>query len=184
MEGKEQPVEIHEYDPTWPNEFMRIGTALRSALGETALRIDHIGSTSVEHLAAKPIIDIQVSVRSLEPIDVYLGMLENLGYVWRRDNPERTKRYFREAPGAQRTHIHVRRFGSWHEQWALLFRDYVRCHADDRQEYEQVKRALASRYRDQRKLYVDAKAPIFWGIIQKADRWAADTGWEPGPSDA
>lgn len=175
--------EIHEYTTEWGREFQTLGSALRSALAESALRIDHIGSTSIPALAAKPIIDIQVSVQALEPMD-FRAPIESLGYVWRHDNPEKTKRYFREQPGSRRTHVHVRRAGSWHEQYALLFRDYMRRHKDACQRYEQVKRTLAAKYPSDMQSYTEAKTPIFWEIMQKADRWAAATGWEPGPSDA
>ncbi len=178
-----QRVEIHEYTQEWAREFEEIGDSLRSGLAESAVRIDHIGSTSIPGLAAKPIIDIQVSVIALEPMDGYRDGIESLGYAWRRDNPEKTKRYFREQLGRRRTHIHVRKLGSWHEQYALLFRDYLRLHPDARDRYEQVKRELAERFRHDRHRYTDAKAPIFWEIMQKADRWAAATGWEPGPTD-
>ena len=180
---EQQRVEIHEYTPEWIREFEAIADRLRSTLGEEVIRIDHIGSTSIPGLAAKPIVDIQLSVRALEPMAAYARHLERLGYVWRENNPERTKRYFREQPGQRRTHIHVRKLGSWHEQYALLFRDYVRRHPDARDRYEQVKRALAEQFRHDRYTYTEAKAPIFWEIIQKADRWAAATGWEPGPTD-
>lgn len=176
-------VEIVPYSATWAQAFDEIGSTLRSALGSAALRIDHIGSTSIEALAAKPIIDIQISVRALEPMTAYQPQLEALGYEWRRDNPEISKRYFREPPGRQRTHIHVRRLGSWHEQYALLFRDYVRAHPEARDRYEQVKRDLAARFPNDRHRYTEAKAPIFWEIMQLADRWVAATGWEPGPPD-
>lgn len=176
-------VEIHEHTTAWAREFATIGNALRKALTNTAIRIDHIGSTSIPGLAAKPIIDIQVSVQALEPMD-FRAPIESLGYVWRHDNPEKTKRYFRERPGNRRTHVHVRRAGSWHEQYALLFRDYMRVHPDACEQYEQVKRRLAAEYLTDMPSYTESKAPIFWEIIQKADRWAASTGWEPGPSDA
>lgn len=176
-------VEIHTYTGEWVREFDAVGDALRSALTSTALRIDHIGSTSIPGLAAKPIIDIQVSVQALEPMD-FRTPIESLGYVWRHENPEKTKRYFREQPGSRRTHIHVRRAGSWHEQYALLFRDYMREHADACSRYEHVKRKLAAEYPSDMPSYTDAKAPVFWEIMQKADRWAAAIGWEPGPSDA
>lgn len=116
---------IDDYDPARVGEFQGVGSSLRKVLGDVACRIDHIGSTSVTGLAAKPIIDVQVSVYSLEPMEAYLPQLEALGYVWRRDNPEKTKRYFRKVPERRRTHIHVRKQGSWHEQYALLFRDYL-----------------------------------------------------------
>ena len=178
-----QRVEIHDYTEQWVREFEEIGDSLRSALAESAIRIDHIGSTSIPGLAAKPIIDIQVSVMALEPMDVYQAKIQSAGYEWRRDNPERSKRYFREQPGGRRTHIHVRKLGSWHEQYALLFRDYVRTHPEARVRYEQVKRELAAQFQYDRYQYTEAKAPIFWEIMQKADRWVAATGWEPGPTD-
>lgn len=178
-----EPIEIQEYTASWEGEFLHIGKALRRALGETALRIDHIGSTSILGLAAKPIIDVQVSVAALEPM-VFLVPIESLGYVWRRDNPVKTKRYFREQAGTRRTHIHVRKSGGWHEQYALLFRDYVRTHHDAAKRYEQIKRNLASRFRNERGRYTEGKTAISWEIMRIADRWAAESGWEPGPPDA
>jgi GrpB-like predicted nucleotidyltransferase (UPF0157 family) len=103
----------------------------RRAPGAVALRIDHIGATAVPGLAAKPIIDVQVSVASFEPVAAFKAPLEGVGYVFRSDNTERTKRYFREPSGAARTHIHVRRAGSVSEQFPLLFREYLRTHPAD-----------------------------------------------------
>ena len=177
------PIIIVDHDPEWQDAFRRLGTALRDAVGDTARRIDHIGSTSIPGLGAKPIVDIQISVPALEPMS-YREPIESLGFVWREHNPELTKRYFRETPGARRTHIHVRKHGSWHEQYALLFRDYVREHGDAAARYETVKRELAARYRNERTRYTDAKADVFREIMTLADRWAAATGWEPGPTDA
>jgi GrpB-like predicted nucleotidyltransferase (UPF0157 family) len=177
-------IEIHDWTPVWAEEFRVRAAGLRPALGERALRIDHIGSTSVTGLAAKPIIDIQVSVAEFEPMHALAAAMAGAGYVWRDDNPELTKRYFRETPGARRCHVHVRRAGSWHEQWALLFRDYLRTHPGVAADYEAVKRALAQRYREDRHAYTDAKGDFFWATIRQADLWAGDTGWRPGPSDA
>ena len=178
-----ETIEIHAYDPGWIDEFTDLASRLRHALGPVARRIDHIGSTSIVGLAAKAIIDVQISVDALEPME-YRASIEGLGFVWRHDNPEKTKRYFRERPGAKRIHIHVRRAGSWHEQYALLFRDYVREHPEAARQYEAVKRRLAQQFRFDRVAYTDAKGPIFWQIMLRADRWAAATGWEVGPSDA
>ncbi len=180
-----EPIEIDPYNPEWPQEFLEIGKKMRSALGEVALRIDHIGSTSIPGLAAKPIVDIQISVESLEPVETFRTPLDTLGYYWRKGKQyEKTKRYFRETPGMRRTHIHVRKLGSWHQQFPLLFRDYMRVHKPDCERYESVKRALAEKYRHDRQKYTDSKSDIFWEIIARADAWAANTGWEPGPSGA
>jgi GrpB-like predicted nucleotidyltransferase (UPF0157 family) len=175
---------IEPYDPDWPARFALLGQALRRALGETAQRIDHIGSTAVPGLAAKPIVDIQISVAAFEPLDVFRVPLEGLGYVFRADNPDRAKRYFREAPGTRRTHIHVRRLGSWSEQFALLFRDYLRAHPADAQRYAAHKSYLAEIYRDRRHEYTDAKGPVIWELMVKADLWCKAIGWQPGLSDA
>ncbi|MGH2816243.1 MAG: GrpB family protein, partial [Actinomycetota bacterium] len=92
-------VEIVPYDPAWPEQFAELGRELRAELGDIALRIDHVGSTAVPGLAAKPIIDVQVSVAAFEPLAAFRQPLERLGYVFRADNPEPTKRYFREPQG-------------------------------------------------------------------------------------
>ncbi len=178
------PVIIVPYDPEWPRLFSPLGKALHTALGETALRIDHIGSTAVPGLDAKPIIDVQISVADLEPLDRYRIPIEDLGFVWRADNPDQTQRYFRERPGERRTHIHVRRFGSWAEQAALLFRDYMRAHPIDAGRYAELKCRLARAYRDDRRGYTEGKSSFIWAIMAKADRWSQDIGWQPGPTDA
>jgi GrpB-like predicted nucleotidyltransferase (UPF0157 family) len=178
------PIVIAPYDPQWPCRFAELGARLRGALGPVAMRIDHIGSTAVPGMAAKPVIDVQISVASFDPLEAYKTPLEGLGLVHRADNPDLTKRYFRETPGQHRTHIHVRLAGSWSEQFALLFRDYLRVHDEDCRWYESIKRGLADQYRDDRHGYTDAKGPYLWEIMKKAAEWVQDTGWAPGPSDA
>lgn len=178
------PIFVVPYEPTWPALFQKLSTALRNELGPVALRIDHIGSTSIEGLAAKPIIDMQVSVTSFEPLNAFRSPLERLGYVFRANNDDLTKRYFREAPGTRRTHIHVRQAGSWSEQFALLFRDYLRQHPADAARYADLKFHLAEALRNERHKYVDAKSPLIWEIMQLASVWSQKVGWTPGRSDA
>lgn len=145
---------------------------MRTALGEAAVRIDHIGSTSIPGLAAKPVIDIQISIRSFEPLDAIRNPLEQIGFGWRRDNPDLTKRYFQETHRHKRTHIHVRMDGSWSQQFALLFRDYMRSHPEECEAYANLKYRLAEEYANDRHGYIDAKAPLIWRIMQKADQWS------------
>jgi GrpB-like predicted nucleotidyltransferase (UPF0157 family) len=92
-----EPIVIAPYDPAWPGLFAELGHRLRGALGDVALRIDHIGSTSVPGLAAKPIIDVQVSAASFEPLAAFGEPLESLGFVFRGDNPERTDGWAQET---------------------------------------------------------------------------------------
>lgn len=177
------PIIVVPYDSSWKEEFKSIGLEIRQALGELAIRIDHIGSTSIEGLDAKPIIDIQISIRSFEPIKIYKTKLENIGYVYRYDNPDLTKRYFREKPGRKRIHIHIREFGSWSEQCSLLFRDYLRTNKDDCRKYAVVKYDLMKQYRNERDRYVEGKEPIIWEIMSRASKWSQVTGWKPGKTD-
>jgi len=195
------PILIEPYDPAWPTLFASIAARLREALGERALRIDHIGSDRSYRLDRSawpcgqardrhPDLSWRARARGALCRRPRAGRvpladgLERAGFRWRADNPDRTKRYFREAPGAARVHIHVRSVGSWAEQLSLLFRDYLRDEQPAREFYAQAKRDLAARFREDREGYVAAKAPTVWAILQRADVWAQATGWAPGPSDA
>ena len=178
------PIEIAPYDANWPVRFARLAAPLRASLGATAVRIDHIGSTAVPGLAAKPIIDVQISVVDFEPLDAFRVPIEGAGYEFRAENQERTTRYFRERPGEPRTHIHVRRAGSWAEQFALLFRDFMREHPDVAREYASLKQRLALSFAADRHGYTDAKVPFIWQVMRRADVWSQAHGWHPGPSDA
>lgn len=178
----QEAIIVVPHNPCWANEFMEIGRRIRASMGESAIRIDHIGSTSIPGLDAKPIIDIQISVRSLDKLD-WKPFLEQLGYMHRENNPDQTKRYFRESGSMRRTHIHVRKAGSWSEQCALLFRDYLRVHPQDSQCYAREKYRLSELYRHERERYVTAKEPIIWEIMRKASLWSQQAGWEPGTTD-
>ena len=178
-------VAIMPYDPNWLDYFVELGRRLRAAIGEAAYRIDHIGSTSIPGLAAKPIIDIQISVAEFEPMAPYRDPLEAMGFEFRKTNPELTKRYFKEPrPSEERTHIHVRRAGSFSEQFPILFRDYMRCHPGDAAEYAALKRRLAEEHRTDPLRYNEEKGDFIWRTIRLADQWAQGVGWTPGASDA
>ncbi|MBP8250862.1 MAG: GrpB family protein [Herpetosiphon sp.] len=177
------PIVIAPYDAEWATQFQHHAGMIRHALGDLALRVDHIGSTAVVGLAAKPVIDIQISVADFEPFERIRQPLEACGYRWRADNPDLTKRYFRETPPMPRTHIHVRRLGSWSEQFALLFRDYLRTHPAACEQYAAEKYRLAQVYADQREAYTDSKIPIIWQTILAASEWSQIVGWQPSPSD-
>lgn len=174
---------ISKHDPEWKKLFNDIASKLRASLGDLAIRIDHVGSTSVVGLDAKPIIDIQISIINFDDILAYRTKIEQVGFVLREENPDRTKRYFREPPGTRRTHIHVRQAGSFSEQITLLFRDYLRVHPTDCLRYAQEKHRLMKLYRNERSKYVEGKGPVVWDIMQKAHTWSQEVGWKPGISD-
>ena len=175
-------IEIVDYNPAWPVLFGELGE--RCGRRWARWRCGLTTSARPRSPAAKPVIDVQISVAAFEPIEAFKDPLEQLGYVYRADNPERTKRYFREAPGSRRTHLHVRRAGSFSRRIPLLLRDYLRCHAHAAAEFATVKRRLAGQFPFDGAGYTDAKAPYVWEIIRRADEWAQLQGSEPGPSDA
>lgn len=184
------------YQARWPAEFRAIGGRLRQGLGPLALRIDHIGSTAVPGLAAKDIIDIQITVAAFEPGLVLAAAMEALGYSplpgLRRDHvppmavgPDANwdKLFFR-APAWQRpTNTHVRELGRANQRYPLLFRDYLRAHPATAEAYARLKRQLAARLADP-ETYPDVKDPAVDLIYLAAEDWAASTGWQPGLSDA
>jgi GrpB-like predicted nucleotidyltransferase (UPF0157 family) len=188
-------IAIVPYDERWPAEFRRIGTALREALSGLALRIDHIGSTAVPGLAAKDVIDVQVTVAALDA-EAIAAALVPLGYTLRDDitcdhvppggddaPAEWRKLYFRAPSGQRPTHLHVRQAGRANQRYALLFRDYLRAAPATTAAYAQVKEALARLHPEDRDAYYDVKDPVCDVIIDAAERWAAASGFAPGPSD-
>jgi GrpB-like predicted nucleotidyltransferase (UPF0157 family) len=178
------PIVVVPYSPEWPRLFAELGARIRMVLGPLALRIDHIGSTAIPDLAAKPIIDVQISVESFDDLDAIERAMNAIGFIYRSSNPDKTQRYFREMLGERRTHIHIRRAGSFQEVFSLLFRDYLRCHGEDARAYEENKFELAKTYSDDRLNYVNGKGPLIWSIIMRANRWSQEVGWHPGDSDA
>jgi len=187
-------VEIVAYKPSWPSEFQAIASALRRGLGSMALRIDHIGSTSVPGLPAKDVIDIQITAAALD--DALVAAMTAIGYalpegVWRDHRPpgftgpesEWQKLLFHEPPGQQPTNTHVRVQGRANQRYALLFRDYLRAHPDTAQAYAELKRRLAAHLADPR-TYPEVKDPAVDLIYFAAEDWAKAVRWQPGPSDA
>ncbi len=189
-------ITIVPYQPEWPAEFRRIAAPLREALGPLALRIDHIGSTSVPGLAAKDVIDLQVTVPALDAAALSTA-LAPLGYTQkleidhdhtppgREDDPpeEWRKLFFQPPAGQRRTNFHVRQAGRANQRFALLCRDYLRADPQACGGYERAKVALARLHPDDVEAYYDVKDPIFDIILAGAEHWATATGYTPGSSD-
>jgi GrpB-like predicted nucleotidyltransferase (UPF0157 family) len=173
------------FNPDWRNRFLVIGQRLRKALGPAALRIDHIGSTSVPGLLAKPIIDVQVSVPSLEVVDAdFVAAAEGLGLTYWADNPDRTKRFFTgDFRGVNISNVHVRAAGTFNEQFQLLFRDFLRADQSSRERYADEKEKLAGHSWITVDDYAEAKGDVIWATLRDALRWSFETAWAPPPSD-
>jgi GrpB-like predicted nucleotidyltransferase (UPF0157 family) len=186
-------VEIVPYQENWPSEFQAIAASLRQTLGELALRIDHIGSTSVPGLPAKDVIDIQITVAALD--DRVRSAMTALGYLLlegRHDHcpphvagleTEWDKLLFLPPPCQRRTHTHVRVQGRANQRYALLFRDYLRQHPATAKAYAELKRRLVQNLVDPQ-TYPEVKDPAVDLIYLAAEDWAATTNWRMGPSDA
>lgn len=185
-------LEIVPYRESWPAEFRQIASRLRTKLGDLALRIDHIGSTAVPGLSAKDVIDIQITVASLD--QDLIAALSSIGYTQpegiRRDHrpPGATgadsdweKLYFNPPSGQRSTHVHVRIAGRPNQRYALLFRDYLRAHPAVAAAYAGLKRQLA--HLTDPDLYAEVKDPAVDLIYLAAEEWAASVGWQPGLSD-
>ncbi len=171
-----EPIEVVPYDPGWPERFAAWRGRLASLLGPAARRIEHVGSTSVPGLAAKPVVDIQVSVAALGDEDGYVPACEAAGLQFRFRDDEH--RYFQPPPGRPRdVHVHVCQRGSRWERIHLLFRDYLRSSGDAREAYATAKREAARIWIDQRAAYTEAKSDVILGILDRAEAWAAATGW-------
>lgn len=187
-------ITIVPYRPAWPAEFEALGNAVRVALGDVALRVDHIGSTSVPGLSAKDVIDIQVTVRALdEPVETALrgAGYRRLEHIvsdhrppgWEGGDEEWGKWFFRATDVGRPVNLHVRVAGRANQRYPLLFRDYLRAHSPVAQAYAQVKIALSRHHPDDVGAYYDIKDPVCDIIMGGAEAWAARVGWQQGPSD-
>jgi len=172
------PVVVVPYDPRWPSLFEAEAVRLGLALGEVASRIEHVGSTAVPGLAAKPVIDIQISVQALEPPKPYASPLEGLGYGNWRDIHEPDHRFCRDEP--RRHHIHLMVAGGATESDRPLFRDYLTTNSEVRRSYAELKVAVARAFGHDRDRYTSAKDEFITTALRAARAWARDTGWTLG----
>ena len=170
-----EPVTIVPYDPAWARRFASWRERLATALPE-AQRIDHIGSTAVRGLAAKPVIDVQVSLADPTRESEYVPQLESLELELRSRDDEH--RFFRPFSGTPReVQVHVCPTGSAWEADHVLFRDYLRDAPTARDEYLAAKLDAAELWRDDRVAYADAKTAVILRLMQAAKAWAAEHEW-------
>jgi GrpB-like predicted nucleotidyltransferase (UPF0157 family) len=174
------PIEVVDYDPAWPGLYEKWRNRLTSALRTAALRIEHVGSTAVPGLAAKPVIDIQVSVADLGDESSYVPQIETTGMQLR--SRDQLHRYFRPGAGRPRqAQVHVCGLGSTWEYDHLLFRDYLRTHSAARDAYAEAKRDAARIWRDDRLAYPEAKTGIILDMLEAGEQWAQSINRGPRP---
>ncbi len=194
-----QPVLV-PYDPVWPDQARRIAARLNTACGHRAVRIDHIGSTAVPGVDAKDVIDMQVTVASLEVADELAEALASVGYVHRpitadvpkpdarstvatfdhtNDESLWHKRLHCSADPGRPTNVHVRVDGWPGQQFALLFVDWLRANPSVQADYLALKRRVVAEAHADTGAYADAKEPWFLDAYRRAWEWADTTGWRP-----
>ncbi|MBS1904779.1 MAG: GrpB family protein [Bacteroidetes bacterium] len=167
------PVVVEAYDPAWPLRFEAEAAALRTVLGD-APTIIHIGSTAVEGLAAKPIVDIMIGVHSLDDAATMIAPIVSLGYQYipeyEAEMPER--RYFKKlrADGIHTHHIHLVEAGSPFWERHVYFRDRLRSDRELAAQYADLKKELAERYRNDRVAYTDAKTNFIVAVENELER--------------
>ena len=172
---EKRAIVIEPYSPRWPQMFDEHRHCIARALGEVARRVDHVGSTAVVGLAAKPIIDSQVSVPNVEDESSYLPQLEAAGYRLRvREAAHRMLRTLEMD-----VHLHVCDSGSDWERRHLLLRDWLRESAEDREAYARLKIELQREEWESMNHYAEAKSNLIAEMTNRAEQWAAETRWSP-----
>lgn len=185
------PPRLVEPDPDWPAQAERLINRIRFVAGQRALRVDHIGSTAVAGLPAKDVIDLQLTVSSLDDADALAEPLATAGFPLLRgvdhdmpkpsepDPGQWVKRLHRSADPGRPAHLHLRVAESPGARFALLFRDWSRADADARAEYAELKQQLANKFAGDADTgrYADAKEPWFDEAYDRAEKWAERTGW-------
>ena len=166
---KRGEVRLAPYNLRWGTLFAAEEAALRASLGEYALDIQHVGSTAIPGMVAKPIIDIGIAVRDFEEARACVEPIEQLGYLYRGENGIPRRHYFVKGEPRRTHHIHMVEESSGDWRTMLLFRDYLIEHPEIAQEYADLKTRLALRFQTNRQAYQDGKSPFIERILKAAD---------------
>ena len=160
----EPDIVIREYDPAWQRLFERLRQRLLFVLGGLAVAVEHVGSTAVPGLAAKPVVDIDAMVASAEDVSLAIERLERAGYRHEGDLGIPGREAFEPPADAPRHHLYVLAADSEQLRRHLAFRDYLRAHPEEASTYAALKREAARRFGADRRAYTDAKK----GFVERA----------------
>jgi GrpB-like predicted nucleotidyltransferase (UPF0157 family) len=164
---KNQDVVIADYDPIWPHWFESAAFRIREALGDKVLQLDHVGSTSVRGLPAKPLIDINLVVADTTDENAYVPPLEAIGYKLRIREPDWFEHRLLRGYDPP-VNLHVFNPGCEELERMLRFRDHLRTNDEDRELYLRTKRELAAKEWTYVQDYADAKTEIVQEILERA----------------
>jgi GrpB-like predicted nucleotidyltransferase (UPF0157 family) len=160
-----QPVHVADYDARWPVMFKQLRGPIAACLGALALRIEHVGSTAVPGLAAKPIIDLDVVIGSPDDLPAVIVKLRRLGYRPQGDLGVPGREAFTNPPGGPPHHLYVCALGNRELARHLAFRDFIRTNPDTARAYATLKRSLASSFRNDRDAYTEAKTTFIEQVL-------------------
>lgn len=162
-----KPIDLEPYNPEWPSMFAKLERQIRDALGDKALMLEHVGSTSVPGLSAKPVIDMVLAVSNSAAESSYVPPLERLGYVLRIREPDWFEHRMLKPPAID-GNLHVFSLACEEIDRMLTFRDWLRANDDDLKLYERTKRELAARTWKHLQNYADAKSAVVRDILDRA----------------
>ena len=159
-----------DYDPKWPILYEEEEASILGVIGDFIVDIQHIGSTAVPGLGAKPVIDIMVAIRHLALIEKCVQPLQTIGYEYLGEYGIPGRHYFRKPPGRPHSthHLHVveRESDFWERH--ILFRDFLRAHPEEAQRYYQLKRELGAKFASDRDAYTEAKTSFIESVVNRA----------------
>jgi GrpB-like predicted nucleotidyltransferase (UPF0157 family) len=160
-----EPLVVVDYDPSWPETFERLARPVRDSLADLGAEIEHVGSTAVPGLAAKPIIDIDVVVPSAAEVPAAIERLRGLGYVYQGDKGVPGREALLWPPGSPRHHLYVVVAGSEPHAAHLAFRDRLRADPETAARYAELKRDLAERHHRDRIAYGEGKNDFVAAVL-------------------
>ncbi len=168
--SSEDPIIVVDYNANWSNQYKQEKQQIFLALGDTVTNIQHIGSTAVPGLAAKPVIDILLGLKQIPPLPMQISSLEAVGYSYCGELGIPGRHYFRK--GMPRTYqIHAVLVNSEFWERHILFRDFLRSHPQAAQRYETLKRKLAQEFESDRTSYTNSKTPLIEQLLVEAKLW-------------
>lgn len=173
LEGLVGTVVLVDYDPTWPLLYEEEKARILDVVGGTVLSVEHIGSTAIPGLVAKPIIDLMAGVEGPKEAGICIIPLRGLGYLDVTPlpgGPDIDEWYYCLGKGVHSVgyHLHLVRYGGRHWEDHIIFRDYLRSHPDVAEDYGRLKRRLATLYGSDRRSYTDGKTRFIEEVISKA----------------
>jgi len=159
----------YQYD--WLKKFQVEKEKLENFFGNKALEVEHMGSTSIEGLISKPIIDIVLTVSSSQKAKRYEKKLKEIGYEIKKNDTRKERLFFTKGPEEKRTHyLHIGKIGSGYAEDMILFKDYLCNHRDIAKQYSDLKKSLAKKYQEKREIYTTKKEKLIKEIVKKAKK--------------